>query len=305
MALPPRHRPLRSLLFVPGNRPDRFAKAVSSGADAIIIDLEDSVPRPDLDEARRATREFLEVRADNPKDGAAVFVRISGGSNADTELDIDAVCLPSLNGVVVPMVHEPADIQRIGNLLDRAEQRSAMPHGSVIILPVLETPQSMRLAYEIARASSRVAYMGGGTSDQGDVARGIGYTWTPEGLETLYIRSKILLDARAAGIDYPVTGVWADIRDLDGFRFFAEQSKQLGYRGMIVIHPSHVPVANEVFSPSPADIAGWHQVIAHMQALQADGLGAGTLNGRLIDEANIKTAKQGLAWASSLDLGTS
>jgi citrate lyase subunit beta / citryl-CoA lyase len=305
MALRRRRRPLRSLLFVPGNRPDRFAKAVSSGADAIIIDLEDSVPRPDLEEARRATREFLEVRADKPKDGAAIFVRTGGASTLEAELDIDAVCLPKLDGIVVPMVHEPADVRRIEDLLNRAEQTSGMAHGSVIILPVLETPQSMRLAYEIARASDRVAYMGGGTSDQGDVARGIGYTWTPGGLETLYIRSKILLDAKAAGIDYPVTGVWADIHDLDGFRFFAEQSKQLGYRGMIVIHPSHVPVANEVFSPSPADIAGWHQVIAHMQVLQAAGLGAGTLNGRLVDEANIKTAEQGLAWASALGLGTS
>jgi len=298
----PHRRPLRSLLFVPGNRPDRFAKAVASGADAIIIDLEDSVPRGDLDEARRVTREFLEVRDTHPRDGTAVFVRIAAADSPDVSGDIEAVCMPSLYGVVLPMVREAADIAAVDQMLTRAEQRAGMEPGHVVLKPGLETPQSIRAAYDIAIASDRVDYMGGGTSDQGDVARGIGYRWTPDGLETLYVRSKVLLDARAAGIENPVTGVWGTIADLQGLKSFAEQGRQLGYRGMVVIHPAHVGVVNSAFSPTPAEIEAWGTVITRMQALQAAGVGAATLDGRLIDQANIQTAREGLRWASELGL---
>ena len=99
-------------------------------------------------------------------------------------------------------------------------------------------------------ASDRIAHMGGSGGKGGDTARSIGYQWTPEGMETLFIRSKVLVDSRAAGVQFPVSGGWFDIRDLDGLRTYAGELKRLGYNGMSLIHPYHVPVVNEVFTPS-------------------------------------------------------
>jgi citrate lyase subunit beta / citryl-CoA lyase len=300
----PCQRALRSLLFVPADRTDRIAKAINSGADAVIIDLQDSVAAAARPTARTQLRALLVARCQDSGGAPAIFVRVGAAGTPDVELDIEAVCRPGLCGVMVPSVCEPADVRRVDDLLARAEQAAGMEPGTVVIFPGLETPQGIRLTYDIVRTSSRVAYVIGGTSDRGDVARGLGFRWTPEGLESLYLRSKVLLDARAAGIEYPVTGVWPVVADIEGFTDFARQGRQLGYRGVVVIHPSHVGPANDVFTPSAAEIAEWHSVIAQMERLQNGGRGVGTVDGRMIDEAVIANARVNLAWARSLGLRT-
>jgi citrate lyase subunit beta/citryl-CoA lyase len=203
------------------------------------------------------------------------------------------------------MVSNPGEIANIDQLLTSAEETHGLRRGSVLISPRLETAEGLRVSYEIARASRRIAYMGAGTAPQGDLERDVGYKWTPSGMETLYFRSKVLLDVRAAGVSGPVTGIWADVSDLEGLRAFATQSREIGYRGLVVIHPSHVPIANEIFSPSAKEVSGWRAVISQMTTLQEQGIGAGLFDGRMIDAANIKTAEQGLLWAESLGLGSS
>jgi citrate lyase subunit beta / citryl-CoA lyase len=294
--------PLRSLLFVPGNRADRFAKALDSDADAVVFDLEASVPAAQVPAARQLVRDQICQVAASGSRHPALFVRVGAADSADVHLDIDAVCVPGLRGVLVPNVLGPPDIEVVDDLLTAAEAKARLPAGSVVIVPGLETAQSIRQAYEVASASRRVAYLGGGTSDQGDLGRELGFQWTAEGFETLFIRSKVLLDARAAGIEFPVTGVWGDIENIDGFRAFCVQSRRLGYRGVIVIHPSHVEIANEVFEPTRAEVIHWREVIELMTDLQARGVGAGRLSGQLIDEASIKTARDGLAWAWALGI---
>jgi len=170
-----------------------------------------------------------------------------------------------------------------------------MADGSVIIMPLVETARAARFSYEIAVASRRVEYMGAGTSRQGDIARALGYRWTPEGTETLTMRSWVLLNVRAAGVRYPLTGLWADVDDLDGCRRWVEDARDLGYTGTMAIHPSHIPIINEVFTPSPEQIAYWERVVEVMAARQAEGVGALRLEGKMIDEADAKTAKDNLA----------
>ena len=149
-------------------------------------------------------------------------------------------------------------------------------------------------------ASDRIAHMGGSGGKGGDTARSIGYQWTPEGMETLFIRSKVLVDSRAAGVQFPVSGGWFDIRDLDGLRTYAGELKRLGYNGMSLIHPYHVPVVNEVFTPSAEEIAEWRGLVDAMEQMRETGGAAVTFGGDMVDIAHEQTARSMLRMAEQL-----
>jgi citrate lyase subunit beta/citryl-CoA lyase len=153
----------------------------------------------------------------------------------------------------------------------------------------------LRDAYDIAGASERTAYLGALTAPGGDVERAVGYRWSPDGTETLALRSRVLLDVRAAGSQNPVTGLWTRIADLDGLRAFAEQCRGLGYEGMMAIHPAHVPVINDVFSPAPDELLRLARLVATVEAAQAHGRGAVSFDGEMVDEAMAATARRVLA----------
>jgi citrate lyase subunit beta/citryl-CoA lyase len=199
--------------------------------------------------------------------------------------------------VILPKVQEPADVVEVDNLLTHFERRQGMEIGQIHIVPSLESAQGIRQAYEIAMASPRVAHMGCGGGKEGDTARSIGYQWTPEGLETLFIRSKVLVDVRAAGILYPLTGGWMDIRDLTGLRAFAQQFKRLGFTGLVLIHPSQVQIANEVFTPTADEVKQWQGLIETMEERRTQGGAAVNYHGDMVDIAHEETARTMLALA--------
>jgi citrate lyase subunit beta/citryl-CoA lyase len=294
-------RPVRSLLFIPGNRPDWMPKAVASGADAVVFDLEGSLPYADKEAGRRSVRAVID--AADPA-GPAVFVRVND-SHANHELllgDLDAVVGPGLAGVLLPQVRGVEEVVRLHDALTGLEAARGMPTGSVALMPLMETPQALYAAYQIATCVPRIAYMGAGISRRGDIARTMGYRWTPEGLETLYFRSKVLLEVRAAGVPNPLSGMWGDVADLAGLRRLADQTRDIGYEGMMVIHPTHVPIVNEVFSPSADDVERWREILAAMTEAIGEGRGAIRLRGEVVDEAHVKTAEQGLARAARFGL---
>lgn len=284
--------PVRSLLFVPANREDRMHKALTLGADAIILDLESAIPRGEAETARRMVRGLLDVAAATRP---AVFVRVSEVDSPDFAADLETAVHPNLAGILQPQVTGPDDVRRATAALDRLD-----PAGRIVLYPLVETANAIRTAYEIACASPRIAYFGGGVSRNGDIGRSVGFRWTPEGTETLYLRSKVLIDARAAGIVNPVTGIWGLVDDLHGLRAFAQQSRDLGYEGLQCIHPSHLPIINEIFTPSAAEIAEWQELLAAMAEAEQQGSAAIRLHGRLVDVAHVKTAEQNLARARRL-----
>ena len=294
----PEH-PARSLLFVPGNRPEWFHRAVDSGADGLIIDLQDAVPAAERPAARDAVADFLRSRAGHP--APLTMVRVSPTGTAQQELDLWAVVGPGLHGVVLPMVRRPDDVVSHEGLLEHLEGDRGLPH-RLRIMPLLETAEALVRCFDIASATDRTAYLGGATAAGGDLARSLGFQWTPEGLETLYLRSHALLHARAAGVGNPVSGMWGDVADLAGLRDFATSTRRLGYRGMMVIHPSHVPVVHEVFSPTAQEIADWQAIIAQVEERQSAGIGASTYDGRLVDSAHAATARGELQRARLLGL---
>jgi citrate lyase subunit beta/citryl-CoA lyase len=252
---------VRSALFIPGSRSDFLAKADQRGADAVLVDLEDSVVAGRIDAARAFVSEWIRGRP-SPTD-PVVCVRLHAPEDGELDADLDAVVHPQLTAVLVPKVTHEDQVVEVAEALAFHEGRRGMPRGEVRIWPLVETAAAVQRADRIAAASSRVAFMGGGTSRQGDIARALGFRWSAAGLETLYLRSKVLVDVRAAGVRNPISGL---VSSLDGdadLTAFAEQSRALGYEGLMCIHPSQVAVVNRVFSPT-------------------DG-------GRMIDRANIET----------------
>ena len=290
-------KPYRSILFVPGHKPAWADKAAASGADAIILDLEDSVPHEEKPAARQTvagTVERLRVAAPEVDLG----VRVNGLATRMTGADLEAVVVPGLDIVFVPKVECATDVMRYDTLLDHFEERNGV-EGLRYIVPV-ETVKAVQNARDIAGASPRVGAMIGPTAEHADIAREVGFEWTEEGLETLYLRSRVLLACREAGI-HALTGLWERLDDLDGLRAFALRGRSLGFRGMIAIHPSHVAVLNEVFSPSEQEISFYQGMVAAYEAAEKAGDGALRYRGLHVDRAHYDKAVHWLAVAGIRD----
>lgn len=290
-------KPLRSKLFVPGNREDLMRKAPKYSADALIFDLEDAVPEADRPAARKLVRALIEELS---AQGQTIIVRVNALDTGQTFDDLEAIVCTGLHAVMLPKTTGPRDIHVLDGALNWFERRAGVAEGTVIIDALLETATGMRSAYEVATASSRIAYLGGLTARGGDVSRALGYEWTPEGQETLFLRSKVLLDVRAAGVPYPMTGLWTDIKDLDGLRRFCIQSRQLGYTGMVSIHPGHVATINEVFSPSEEEIAYWQELIGLLEEAERQGTTVINFRGDMVDTAMLRTGRDRLAMAERM-----
>lgn len=294
---------IRSALFIPGQRTDFLEKADSRGADAVILDLEDAVAAPGKPSARAHAGRWLSGRS--PEVRPLVTVRVNAVSEGAIERDLDAVVHPALLAVLVPKVTTVDEILEVAELLSWFEGKRGLTRGAVRIWPIIETAEAVRDVDTIARASSRIAYMGGGTSEQGDLARAIGFEWSLTGLETLYIRSRVLVAARAAGVPNPITGLVSGLADPDEVTTFALASRQLGYAGMMVIHPAHVAAVNAVFTPTAEQLREATRVIAVLDEAGERGIGAVNHDGRMIDVAMARTSKALVADAARLNLAPS
>ncbi|HSR10497.1 MAG TPA: CoA ester lyase [Thermodesulfobacteriota bacterium] len=292
-------RPCRSLLFVPGNRPGWMEKAADYGADCLILDLEDSVPDREKIAARPLVR--AGIKALKAK-GQSVTVRVNGFATGLTLDDLEGVLCPELDGVFLPKIESAADTDELDALLTHLEKRMRIPARSISTPLLCETAKAMRNMYEIATSCPRVRGAGLAAGPGGDAARAIGYIWSKEGTETLFLRSKAVLDARAAGIRYPTISSWWNIKDLEGLERDARWNRQLGFRGMAVIHPSHVPVVNKVFTPSGDEIAFYQGLIQEMEEMEKKGIAAIAYKGEMVDEAMVKTAREMLEFAKSIGL---
>lgn len=290
-------KPLRSMLFVPGNKPAWMEKALGYGADALIFDLEDAVPAADKVTARPLVREALERFHDR---GPVLTVRINALETGLAGDDLEAIVGPGLSAIIAPKVETPQDVVTLDTLLTQCERRAGIAVGQTEIFPTLETAKGIYHAYPIATSSPRVPTLSAAAGAGGDTARSLGYIWSKEATETLYIRSKVLLEARAAGCAYPLIASWFDITDLNGLRADACLNRQIGYSGQIVIHPSHVPVINDIFTPSTAEIAYYQGLLTAMENAERQGTAAVTYEGTMVDIAMVKTAQQVLALARAI-----
>lgn len=285
--------PYRSVLFVPGHKPQWARKAIAAGADAVVLDLEDSVAADQKAQAREIVRDALpQLRADHPDVG--LFVRPNALDSRLAGTDLSVVVQPALTGLFTPKVRDATDVIRWDTMIDCFETLSGAS-GLEMIVPV-EMVDAIINCDEIAAASPRVGAMIGPTSEHADIARAVGYRQSPGGSETLYLRSRILLACRRNGL-HPLTGLWEDLADLDGLRSFADYGLQLGFRGQIVIHPSHVPVVNDVFTPSDAEVEYHAALVEAVEAASHTGDGAVRFRGQHVDIAHADKARDWLAHA--------
>jgi len=286
----------RSLLIMPANRADMLAKSPSYGADALIFDLEDSVPIAEKPRARELAREYIgKLKAAN-----SIYVRVNAQSTGMVQDDLEAVAIDGLAGIRLPKAESAEDIRTVDSMLTEIEKKRGLPHGSIGISPSLESARGVWFAYEILSASSRVRSVTCGTAQDGDLQTDLGYTWTAEGNEVLYLRSRVLLAARAAGIEHVLDGSYANVRDPEGLRVCCEAARKLGYRGKSAIHPNQIATINRIFAPSAQELDYYRRVIEAFDAAVARGSAATTVDGKLVDYAMVGMAKRVLAWAQSL-----
>lgn len=291
----PAMKRVRSFLFVPGNKESMIEKAAGAGADALILDLEDSVPPDSKIEARGLVASKLAWLAERRQ---RLWVRINRSPHLYDFDDVLAVVGPHTEGVFISKPCGPEDIHCIAMMLAEAEFRRGMPIGTTRLIPLLETARSMELAYEIAQ-HPRVSALAGATAKNADTARALGYVWSAEGRESLYFKSRVVMAARAVG-KLPIGGIWQQVKDLDGLKAYVTKDRELGMTGELLLHPSNVALANDVFSPSPDEIAYYRGMIeAHAKA-SAEGRASCLYDGEHIDIAHVETAREIIALAASL-----
>jgi citrate lyase subunit beta/citryl-CoA lyase len=286
----------RSYLFVPADSPRKLEKAGSCGADALILDLEDSVAPPARPAARELAVEFLgrAVAAD-------VWVRINPLANRDALEDLRAVVPAAPAGIVLPKPVGARDANDLAKLLEGLEQESELAPGSTRILPIAtERPQALFRLHEYAEATPRLAGLTWGAEDLSAVVgatanRDDGGQWLPP---YELARSLCLFAAAAAGVP-AIDTVFTDFRDVDGLGQYASRARRDGFEGMLAIHPAQVPVINAAFMPTEAEVERAKKIIA----LFAERLDAGvlSLDGEMIDRPHWLQAKRILNTAMRLD----
>jgi citrate lyase subunit beta/citryl-CoA lyase len=281
---------MRSKLFVPGSRPELFAKAMASEADGLSFDLEDAVDEARKDEAREILGKFL--RELQPGHGKTIIVRVNGLETRHFEKDLAAVMCDELDIVNLPKPESPDDIRRCAAALDKID-----PPEDVGILANIESPRAYRLAAEIATASSRVVGLQAGWGDliePLDIDR-----YNAAMIETCLLHIRIA--AGEAGV-WAYDGAYANFKDAEGYKREAEASRRLGYLGKSCIHPTQVPLANAVFRPTDAEIAHSLKVVEAAREMSAKGIGAFTVNGKMVDGPFIRRAEAVLALARKLEI---
>ena len=274
---------LRSLLFVPGDRPERMEKALGLGADALILDLEDAVAAGAKAAARRAVREFVDMRSAD----ATLFVRVNPLDSGFIADDLAALDGAAMAGVVLPKAEGRASV---------AELRRRLP-GEYLVLPIAtETPRAVftlgdydgaGLAALTWGAEDLPAAIGASTSREADGRYTDPYT---------VVRALTLFGAHAAGVP-AIETVYPDFRDTDGLAAYAARGRRDGFTGMMAIHPAQVAVINAAFSPSEAEVAHARAVVDLFAANQ--GVGALQLDGKMVDAPHLKAAERLLALAGA------
>ena len=283
---------LRSLLFVPGDSERKFARANACGADALILDVEDSVAAPQKAAARAHVASLI---APDPERAWIFFVRINALDTGLALDDLAAVVKPGLDALLIPKANGAADVERIGHYLDALEAKAGMPPGSVRLASVAtETAKAMFALNSYAPAHPRLIALTWGAEDL-SVALGATGNTEPDGSWTSpyeIARAQCLFAASAADVA-PIDTLYADFRDLDGLERDCRRSRRDGFVGRLAIHPNQVAAINRAYAPSEAEIAHAQKIVAAFEA--NPGAGALAVDGKMVDLPHLKAARKILA----------
>ena len=283
---------LRSLLFAPGVRPDMLQKAPTYPVDALVPDMEDSVPVEEKERARETVARMLPHLAAS---GVPVIPRTNSLGTGLLAADAAAVVGPHVAGVTVGKIGSAWEVAQVCAVLEAMERAAGIAAGSVRLLPWIETVQGVANAAEICRASPRIAAVCFGADDY---TADMGIPRSADGVELLHPRSVVAVAARAAGIpalDTPYT----DFRDAEGLHRDAALARQMGYRGKFAIHPGQIEAINAAFMPTSQEVEEARRIVSAYEAARAQGRGATSLDGRMIDAPIVLRARNVLALAEA------
>jgi citrate lyase subunit beta/citryl-CoA lyase len=288
--------PLRSLLFVPGDSERKQAKALGCGADALILDLEDSVAEAALPAARNRVREFLVAHASGAR-AQQLWVRPNGLTSGKLLEDLEAIIAGRPDGVVLPKVSSVRELQEVGRHLSTLEARAGLPEGAIrVIVIATETPRAVLTLseYTAETAGARLSGLTWGMEDLSAALGALAKTEADGSLTPVFelARSLCLVAAAAAGVQ-PIDGVHADFRDRAGLEREVARARRDGFRAKLAIHPDQVPVINAAFSPTEAEVEHARRVLAAFEA--SKGAGVTSLDGRMLDRPHLILAQRLLA----------
>lgn len=281
---------MRSLLYVPGISERMILKARGTSADALIFDLEDGVAPDQKLEARATVARLLGEIDFGSKQ---IFARINSLATEWGLEDARAVAAVGVPGIVIPKCESVEDVTIVAPIL---QSKYHQPIGGQTrkLLCLIETPRGVFASREIAQSDDLVAGLMFGAAD---LSRELGAILSEDETEVLFARAHVLLAARAAGVTAYDSPHFA-IDDLEGLRRRSQSARNLGYDGKAIIHPSHIGIVNEVFAPTPEQIAEAERVVAAMAAAQSEGRGVTKLDGRMIDQVHLSAARKVLEQAS-------
>lgn len=282
-------RPVRSLLFVPADSDRKMAKGADSGADALILDLEDAVAPSRTHIARDMALAYLRSRAERGRQ--QLWVRINPLDTEAALLDL-VVAGGAPDGIVLPKVRSAADVVRLSHYLDALEIREGVAPGSIRIMPVAtETPPSLFTLGSYEGCTPRLAGITWGAED---IAAAVGASTNrrPDGdYDSLYqLACTLCLAAACAASVQPIDTIWADFKDEAGLRADAQRARQRGFTGKIAIHPAQVATINDAFTPGADELAHAQRVVDIFNS--SPGLGTVALDGKMLDMPHLKQAQR-------------
>lgn len=290
-------KPVRTALFAPGIKERVMTKALESSADAVILDLEDSVPVASKAEARALVAKTIDAAAESLL-RPLIYVRVNAAASGLLADDLNAVVRPGLNAVLLSKTENVEDVQQTAAALERLESQRGMKPDSTEIILQIENALGVYNCFNLIKASPRVAATCFGSARDGDLQTNLGCSWSIEGTELLYARSKVLLDTRAAGSHiHPLDGVFSDLNDEAGLIADSRLSARLGYIGRTVIHPKQIEPVISAYAVPEVEVAYYQKVVVEFAAAEKAGTAAISVDGKLVDYAMAQRARRVLELA--------
>lgn len=284
---------LRSMLFVPADNEHRVAKAFQSGADAVIVDLEDAVAVSKKVAARNTLSQLL-----GPDRRCAAYVRVNAMDTPNCLEDIEAAVAAGADGISLPKVETFAQLYAVSWNMSQLELKYGREVGGTDLLPVLETGIGLQNAAQILDGHPRVRHAGLGV---GDLQLSLGLEVGRDEAEVWPYRRMLVLASNAAGLDAPLDTVYLDLKNLDGLRDASLASKRAGFQGRRVIHPSQVEIVNQAYSPTSEEIERAERIVQQFNEAEASGLATMRIGEDFVDYPIAQKAERVLAIRDMLE----
>lgn len=274
---------LRSLLFAPGNVARRVDKALTLAADAVIVDLEDSVAISDKEATRKPAAEALS----RPRNCRG-YVRVNAPSSAFCYGDLAATIHKRVDGVLLPKVESAADLHAVDWLLAALERERGIAEGSIDLIPQIETAAGLQRIDRVIQARSLRPYKGPWRVKRvafgaADYAHELGLTVSLEESELAEARARIVLSSRAAGLEGPIDSPWFHFRETQAFERALERSRRSGFQGRLCVHPDQIGPVNRAYMPTDEELARAERIVAAFREAEARGAAAIQVDGQMID----------------------